>query len=560
MLIKLMRAVISHFSRRTNAKPAPPAIDGESIRNELISAVAMHRSGNLVGAVSIYESILLQNPDAADAQHLLSIVEHRRGNLDRAEELVSKAIALNPRSVEYLNTRASILADLGKVGLAIDLLKKALGIDPIALRPRSNLLFMLNLLPGARRQEVYEEHLRWAEIHASPQKERFAVIPEALGERTLRIGYVSGDFRAHPVGRIMSAVLSCHDTSAIEVFCYDNTGELDSLNRSMRIHSHRWTQIIELSDEQVTELIRRDEIDILIDLSGHTHGNRLLVFANRPAPVQASWLGYLNTTGMSQIDWRITCPATDPEPQATAYHSERIWSLPDCLWPWIPEDYPIDESVNSSSFQSDNIIFGSFNTFRKMNTEVIKVWAEILRRVPTSILRVHGVPRGRTMDDLLDLFKEYGADPEQIDFFGVIDHAKYQKAYAQVHIALDSFPYSGGATTCECLWMGVPVIALGGEGGFARTAAGILSVVGMKELIAATQEDYIERAVELARDSSRLHEYRNTIRKRFEESSIMDVRRFVGHLEAAYRSMWEDRILHSKVDLPAGGIASQVLS
>jgi predicted O-linked N-acetylglucosamine transferase (SPINDLY family) len=560
MLIKLMRAVVSRFSRRTSAKSAPPAIDGESIRNDLLSAVAMHRGGNLMGAVSIYESILVRHPDTADAQHLLSIVEHRRGNLDRAEELVSKAIALNPRSVEYLNTRASILADLGKAELAINLLKKALGIDSHALRPRSNLLFMLNLLPGADRQEVYDEHLRWAEIHAPSQKERFVVIPKALGERKLRIGYVSGDFRAHPVGRIMSAVLSRHDRSAIEVFCYDNTRETDSLNRSMRMHSDRWTPIVELSDEQVTELIRRDEIDVLIDLSGHTHGNRLLVFAKRPAPVQASWLGYLNTTGMSQIDWRITCPATDPEPVASAYHSERIWSLPDCLWPWIPEDYPSDESVNSSPFQSNNIIFGSFNTFRKISPEVISVWAGILRRVPTSILRIHGVPRGRTVDDLLDLFKEHGADPQRIDFFGVLDHAKYQQAYAQVHIALDSFPYSGGATTCECLWMGVPVIALGGSGGFARTAAGILTVVGLQELIATTQEDYIERAVDLAQNISRLHEYRNTIRKRFEESSIMDVPRFVGHLEAAYRSMWEDRILRAQVDLPVGGIATQVLS
>jgi len=484
---------------------------------------------------------------------LLSIVEHRRGNLDRAIELVNRAVTLSPHSVEYRNTCASILSDLGKAELAVDLLKSALAIDPHALRPRSNLLFMLNLLPGSERQEVYDEHLRWGTIHAPSTEKRIAVVPEAFGERKLRIGYVSGDFRAHPVGRIMAAVLPCHDRSAIEVFCYDNTREHDSLSGLLRTHGDRWTEIADWSDEKVTKLIRNDGIDILVDLSGHTHGNRLLVFAGRPAPVQASWLGYLNTTGMRQMDWRITSTATDPEPWASEYHSERIWYLPECSWPWIPGEFSIGDPASLHLLSPDRIVFGSFNTFRKINVEVVKVWAEILRRVPNSILRMHGVPRGRTMDDLIDTFKDGGADPAQIEFFGVIEHAKYQHAYAQVHIALDPFPYSGGATTCECLWMGVPVVTLGGSGGFARTAAGILSVVGLNELIADSQEDYIERAVNLARDIARLRGYRNTIRQLIKESPIMDAPRFVGNLESAYRFMWEAMVPQAKSPFPAGG-------
>lgn len=559
MLANLIRHFFSRFSRRTNTSPVPVAHDGES-RQELLSAVAMHRRGDLSGAASMYESILLQCPDTVDALHLLAIVEHRRGNLDRADELVGRALVLSPCSVEFLNTRASVLSDLGKAELAIDLLKSALAIDPSAMRPRSNLLFMMNLLPGADRQEIYDEHLRWAAIHASSMETRSTVIPDALRGRRLRIGYVSGDFRAHPVGRILSAVLPSHDRGAVEVFCYDNTREPDSLNHFLKGHSDRWNQIVELNDEQVINLIRQDGIDVLIDLSGHTHGNRLMVFANRSAPVQASWLGYLNTTGMKQIDWRITCAATDPEPQASAYHAERIWYLPDCLWPWIPGELTTDDPVNPNLLSPDRIIFGSFNTFRKINGGVIRVWAEILRRLPNSILRMHGVPRGRTMDDLLDIFKDCGADPAQIEFFGVIDHAKYQQAYAQVHIALDPFPYSGGATTCECLWMGVPVVALSGSGGFARTAAGILSVVGLHEFIAVSKEDYVERVIELSRSVARLRVYRNTIRQRIMKSSIIDARRFVRYLEEAYRSMWQDSVLRNKVDSCASGVTERASS
>ena len=522
------------------------------MRDALLDAVNLHRGGDLAGAASIYESILLKCPDTADALHLLAIIEHRRGNLDRAEELVGRAIASNPCSVEYLNTKASVLSELGKAKMAVDLLKNALEIEPGALRPRSNLLFMLNLLPGADRQEVYEEHRKWAEIHAPFQGSEVAEMPRLRGEEKLRIGYVSGDFRSHPVGRIMSAVLPWHDRKKFEVFCYDNTREHDSLNSRLRNHSDRWIPIVDLSDEQVTDLVREDGIDVLVDLSGHTHGNRLLVFAKRPAPVQVSWLGYLNTTGMRQIDWRITCAATDPEPQASTFHSERIWALPECLWPWIPDELPIDDAVIAHLPQSGPILFGSFNTFRKINSEVIRVWAEILRRVPNSMLRMHGVPRGRTMDDLLDIFEEEGVDPAQIEFLGVIEHVKYQQSYAQVHIALDPFPYSGGATTCECLWMGVPVVAMSGSGGFSRSAAGILSIVGLNELIAASKDEYVQRAIELSRDTARLRGYRNTIRERISKSPIMDARKFVGHLEVAYRSMWEKRIRRAQTDQPLG--------
>lgn len=548
MLIQLVRGLLSRYLGRPGAPFSPLSREDASVHNALLNAVTMHRAGNLAGAAAIYENILLQCPDTADALHLLSIIEQRKGNLDRAEELVDRAITIVPGSVEFLNTRASVLSELGKVEMAVDLLKNALAIEPRALRPRSNLLFMLNLLPGADRQKVYDEHRKWADIHALSTDKRIAELQHPLAGRKLRIGYVSADFRSHPVGRIMSAVLPCHDRTSMEVFCYDNTREIDSLNKTLRSHGDRWTQILDLSDGQVTDLIRQDGIDVLVDLSGHTHGNRLLVFANRPAPVQVSWLGYLNTTGMTQIDWRLTCVATDPEPEASTYHSERIWALPDCLWPWIPDDLPIDGVASPDISHSGHVIFGSFNTFRKINSGVIRVWAEILRRAPNSMLRMHGVPRGRTMDDLLDMFRDGGADPAQIEFFGVIEHTKYQQSYAQVDIALDPFPYSGGATTCECLWMGVPVIALSGAGSFSRSAAGILSVVGLNELIAASQEDYVQCAIELSRNTARLREYRNTIRQRIRESPIMDAKRFVRGLEMAYRSMWEERIRQAEAN------------
>jgi protein O-GlcNAc transferase len=539
MLTNLIRVIFSRVFPGKSASSSCVKFVPRAAQHSLEEAVALHRSGQLLKAAELYEDILVRHPESADALHLLAIIEHRRGNLDRAEILVNRAISRIPDSVDYLNTLASILSDLGRIDSAVATLRAALRIDPTALRPRSNLLFVLNLLPNAGRKEVFDEHLTWAKLHADLLGRKFGRTEKNIQSRKLRIGYVSGDFRSHPVGRIMSAVLSAHDRESLEVFCYDNTSERDELTHTLRGYSDKWIEIDGLGDEGAFEAIERDEIDVLIDLSGHTHGSRLLVFARKPAPVQVSWLGYLNTTGMRQIDWRITTARNDPEPDAQSFHTERIWYLPDCLW--LPDESAAKEEVPTlRGSPAESLIFGSFNTFRKVNIGVVRVWAKILAAVPGSILRMHGVPRGRTLDLLLDEFQSCGVGAERVEFMGVMDHARFQSAYGDVDIALDPFPYSGGATTCECLWMGVPVIAMGGSGGFSRNSAAILESVGLPELVARSQNEYKDIAIRLSGDRRKLAEYRGSIRQQMKSSPLLDARRFVEALETAYETLWDD--------------------
>lgn len=551
MLKRLLKVLKPGSGDRT--KPAEVAkIDLEESGMRLREGVNLHRMGRYSEAERIYEAILKKSPRDPNALHLLSIIQIKNGNLDRAEELARLAVAENPGAPDYLNTLASILSEKGLPEEAVELLRHALHISPDAPRPRSNLLFLLNLLPGMDRRKLFQEHQEWARIHA-PYSEMADSGPMQVGAgafprpgRRVRVGYLSADLRAHPVGRILLGVLPIHDPNLFDIFCYDSTREPDALNQALRAHVHAWRDVHGVEDDRVADLIAKDEIDVLVDLSGHTHGNRLGVFAQRRARVQATWLGYLNTSGMAQMDWRLTCALADPDPIASQTHSERIWYLPDCIWPWCPApDWPAPGRKSSPTVgRQGGVIFGSFNTFRKVNSAVVLAWARILVRIPDSRLRIFGVPRGATVDRILDLFEAHGVGGERVELLGLVDHDSYHRAYSGVDIALDPFPYSGGATTCECLWMGVPVIALAGEGGFSRTSASLLSALGLQELVANDSGNYVDIAVALAGDSRKLDIYRSTLRDRMEVSVLMDVRRFVKNLEAAYLGMLRDQQHH----------------
>ena len=524
-------------------------IDPEESGMRLQAGVDLHRTGRFSEAERIYQSILEKSPRDPNALHLLSIIQSKKGSFDRAEELARLALAANPGVPEYLNTLASILSEKGLPEEAVVLLRHALQISPDARRPRSNLLFLLNLLPGLDRRELFQEHLEWARCHApfpeiaSPGLTQFETGSIPRLDRRLRIGYVSADLRAHPVGRILGSVLPIHDRNSFEVVCYDNTREPDALNQELRAHAHAWREIHGMEDDRVAELIVRDEIDVLVDLSGHTHGNRLAVFAKRPAPVQATWLGYLNTSGMAQMDWRMTCRLADPEPFASETHSERIWYLPDCIWPWRPApEWSAPGRIDApADGKQGGIVFGSFNTFRKINSEVILAWARILARIPDSRLKLFGVPRGVTIDRIEDLFEAQGVSGERVELLGLVGHDAYDRAYSGVDIALDPFPYSGGATTCECLWMGVPVVTLAGQGGFSRTSASLLNALGLEDLVANDAANYVEMAVALAKDRRQLEIYHRTLRDCMKASVLMDENRFVTNLEAAYLGMVSDK-------------------
>jgi predicted O-linked N-acetylglucosamine transferase (SPINDLY family) len=516
----------------------------------LIQGVALQKAGQLQKAEAIYKSVLSQAPASANALNLLATVEHARGALDRAEELIKRALAIQPDGVEYLNTLGTILGDAGRHGDAALAYREALRISPHALRPRSNLLFLLNLMPGVTRDEFLSEHLAWSRIHADPLMTEIRGFERDGGNRScdrgsqrLRIGYVSGDFwGGHPVGRIISSVLPRHDREAHEIFCYDNTRAQDDVRASLRGSADSWIEVRDMDDGSLAERIREDRIDVLVDLSGHTRNNRLLAFARRPAPVQVSWLGYLNTTGMRAIDWRLVTPYAEL-PGAEAFHTERLWYLGGPLWPWIQSqgDGWVAPQAPPSA-REGHITFGSFNAFPKLNQDVIATWAEILRALPGAQLRVYGAPGGTPIERTLDQFESAGVAADRIGLFGKLPYERYVAAYREVDIALDTFPYSGGATTCESLWLGVPVVALAGAGGFARTSASFLHALGLDNLVAQSGPEYVSLAVNLAKKPAQIAAYRRELTPKLLDSTVADPALFVRGLEQAFRGMYERRL------------------
>lgn len=541
MLLRILAALMRRLMFKMSLghifnAPAPRQL----IEHSLAQGLRLQKAGQFDLAESVYKGVLARSPDESNALHLIATIEHRRGRMDLAEEFVRRALLVSPRAVEYMNTLGTILSDSGRPEAASQIFRRALKLDPGASLPRSNYLFLMNLLPDISRYALFTEHVEWARIHAEP------LLPKVIHSGTadagqkeprfpIRIGYVSGDlWGGHPVGRICSAVLPRHDKHRFSVFYYNNTRSSDEVTSVLRSSADSWANVREIDDEGLAQKIRADNIDILVDLSGHTRNNRLLVFARKPARQQVSWLGYLNTTGMTAMDWRIASEEAEP-PGAEKYHTERLWRLPGLPWPWIPpvEGQGIPEGIERSATDG-TVVFGSFNAFRKLNSSVLSTWASILREVPKSRLRVYGVPEGGSIDRTYAHFERAGIDVTRVALFGTVEYSRYLNAYAEVDISLDPFPYNGGATTCESLWMGVPVVALAGAGGFARTSACFLRHLGMEDLIATTRDGYVATAVRLANKSDDPYRRRKALREKVRAAFSNSPLRLITDLEDAY--------------------------
>jgi predicted O-linked N-acetylglucosamine transferase (SPINDLY family) len=542
MLRRLFRSLLAGHGTVDAVMPAHSNLPPDSY---LVDGVTLHKAGAFAKAESAYAKALELDPGNADALHLLGMLALRRGDLDRAEDLVREALRALPVTPIYLNTLASVLSNMGRHEEAYDLLMEALNLEPGAIRVRANLLFLLNIIPDVSRERMIAEHIDWGNRHAS-----FGMATEnswlskgklatSRGSERIRIGYVSGDFCSHPVGRIISGVLRCHDRKSVEVFCYDNGSDNDEIKTMLQKRAEHWVDVESMNDDDLAAQIRSDGIQVLVDLSGHTRKHRLQLFGQKPAPVQATWLGYLNTTGVKRIDWRITDTRADPPPQSQQWHVERLWYLPDCPWVWEPLPNCSPDVSEMPCNRHGYITYGSFNTFRKINDVVIAAWAKLLCEVPNARLRVYGAPGGRAVDRVYDLFEFHGVSSSRVDLFASVEYQRYLLAYGDVDISLDPFPYNGGATTCESLWMGVPVVTLAGSGGFARSGASIAGAVGLPELVAESVHDYIDIAIRLARDRERLAILRKSLRQKVLSSPLADVTGFTRNLENAYRGMWQ---------------------
>jgi predicted O-linked N-acetylglucosamine transferase (SPINDLY family) len=352
----------------------------------------------------------------------------------------------------------------------------------------------------------------------------------------LRVGYVSPHFRQHPVGRFLLPLLENHDHAAFEILCYSGDWRRDEITERLQRASDGWRCTVGVSDEELARLIREDRIDILVDLTMHMENSRLLVFARKPAPIQVTYLAYCSTTGVETIDYRLTDPYLDQPNEDPHFYSEESVHLPRTYWCFEPPaDAPAAAELPASA--NGRITFGCLNNFAKVTAPALAAWAEILGSVAGSKLLLHCPPGGHRQRVLADLAAR-GINANRVEFVARVAFQEYLRLHNRIDIALDPFPYAGGTTTCDALWMGVPVVSLAGQTAVSRAGLSLLSNVGIPELAASTREEYVRLGASLARDLPRLSELRRTLRQRMRRSPLMNAPQFARDVETEYRMMW----------------------
>lgn len=476
---------------------------------------------------------------SAGAGHNLALMLSAQGRLDEAEHAYEKVLQLDSNSVNACVNLGNLWLRTRRARDAEALFRKALSIQPFHWDALSNLLFSMNVRDDLSPSAIHREHLRVAEVLESriPQA-RVArrIDPE---KRRLKIGYVSGDFGSHPVALFVGPVLANHDRANFESYCYcNNRPDLDP-TREIRASSDHWRDISLLNDDQAASLIRADEIDVLVDLSGYTGSSRLPVFILRPAPLQVSWLGYLNTTGLRSMDYRISDRHADPVGTSEHLYSEKLFRLPHSQWCYQPAYR--GSSSNERADDSTAIRFGSFNQFAKISDSCLALWCDILRQVPGSRLLVISVPSKSAEIALGNAVESHGIDPRRVETAPRISYPEYFAAIGNVDVALDTFPYNGATTTLDILWMGVPIVALPGSTAVGRSSLSILKSLGATELIAASASDYIAKNIALATDTDWRRTLRRSLSSRMKRSPLMDAQSFTRSLEEGYRAMWRER-------------------
>ena len=494
------------------------------------------RLGDAESAAARYERAIALDPNFVEAHNNLGVVRHFQRRLGEAIEHHQRAIAIRPgHASAWCNLGFDYWA-IGLVEKAIQHYRKALELEPGDHLTHSNLLMAMHYLPGYGAEEIYAEHVRWGERHAEKFYPPTAPGRRDVGNSRLRIGYVSSNFREHAVSIFFAPMIAHHDHGAFEIFCYSDLAQPDAVTERIRQHADHWVQSVGLTDEQLDARIRADGIDILVDLNGHIANNRLLAFARKPAPVQVTYLGYPDTTGVRTIDYRLTDAWQDPLGKTDAFHTEKLVRLPGSAWTYDPW---IDVAVTDVPSRSGGrLTFGSLNNLAKITTEAIEVWARILHRAGGSQMALL-VQNDRFAEQyLVEQFAAQGIGRERLIFHTQRAHAEYLRLFSTLDVALDTFPYNGHTTTLNAIWMGVPVVTLEGKTHVARAGLGVLSTVGATELVSKSVEDYVELAVALAQDADRLVDYRRTLRERMRNSALLDGKTFMRNLEAAYREMW----------------------
>jgi protein O-GlcNAc transferase len=501
--------------------------------------IARKERGDFKGAIAAYERALALRPDYGDAHNNLGVALYELGRMAEAEAAYARALGLRPDNAQAHYNLGKLHHLQGRFADAVTSCRTALALRPDFPAAHDNLLMALTYDPTTSAGALAEAHRAFGRAYDRPAA-AIAPFPNVRDyDRRLRIGYMSPDFRRHSCAHFSAPLIEAHDRAGFELFAYAELARADATTERFKAAVDHWRETAWRSDDEVERMVRDDRIDILVDLAGHTADNRLPVFARKPAPVQATWLGYPGTTGLRTIDYRLTDAVADP-PGTEAEATEKLVHLPrGFLCFEAPADAPAVSPLPARS--APVVTFGSFNNAIKINDAVARLWAAVLRTVPRSrlLIKAFQIDHGDNRRRLETVFAAAGVEPGRVDIRPPYDQSRSHLAtYGELDIALDPFPYNGTTTSCETLWMGVPIIALRGDRHAARVGASLLTAVGVPELIAESPADYVAKAAALAADLDRLATLRAGLRERMRASPLADPAGFARQVEAAYREMW----------------------
>jgi predicted O-linked N-acetylglucosamine transferase (SPINDLY family) len=542
----------------------------------MVQAIALERAGRFAEAENLVQQILQCDPRHAEAMALLAYLDLSTGRFAQGVEHARKAIALSPDMADAHEVLGNALIGLGRLEEAMAAHEKAVDLEPsfppylvrlgadywqacragdafgafrraLDLAPgdpdiHSNLLLAAVDVFVREPKRVYEGHRQWAQMHADPLASEIRPhknVPDP--ERPLRIGYVTPPYSERAASYFLEPVFAAYDRAQFHVTCYwtrDYPLSHPGYKR-WRSYPDRNRDVKHLSDAALAELIRNDEIDILVDTAGHTIGNRLLVFARKPAPVQVTYIGYQETTGLKTIDYRISDGYADPPGTTEAFFTEKIIRLPRAGYCYrAPEEKPEVGPLPARS--KGYMTFGSTNRVSKMTPETVEAWSRVLKSVPGSkmIIRADGLSIGMLQRHVREMFASHGIDPERLELLGKAGMREYLETFQRIDLVLDCFPFNGHTVSCHALWMGVPVVSRVGFRHVARMGLSLLSNLGLSELVGGNGDEFVRIATGLANDLPRLEELRRTLRGRMEASPLMDQRGFGQEMAAAYRWMW----------------------
>ncbi|KAM7265773.1 hypothetical protein ACFE04_003456 [Oxalis oulophora] len=498
---------------------------------------------NLDKAVECYQMALSIKPNFSQSLNNLGVVYTVQGKLDAAASMVEKAILANPTYAEAYNNLGVLYRDAGNITMAIDAYEQCLKIDPDSRNAGQNRLLAMNYIDEGHDDKLFEAHRDWGRRFMMLFSQYTSWDNLKDPERPLVIGYVSPDYFTHSVSYFIEAPLAYHDYANYKVVVYSAVVKADAKTNRFRDKVLKkggvWRDIYGIDEKKVASMVREDKIDILVELTGHTANNKLGMMACRPAPVQVTWIGYPNTTGLPTIDYRISDSLAD-QPDTKQKHVEDLVRLPKCFLCYTPspEAGPI---CPTPALSNGFVTFGSFNNLAKITPKVLQVWAKILCAVPNSRLVVKCKPFccDSVRQRFLTTLEQLGLESQRVDLLPLIllnqDH---MQAYSLMDISLDTFPYAGTTTTCESLYMGVPCVTMAGPVHAHNVGVSLLTNVGLPHLVAKNEDEYVQLALQLASDVTALSNLRMSLRDLMSKSPVCDGPNFILGLESRYRKIW----------------------